>query len=58
MAKCYIHTMSVYGMEQFCVCCYGNNFTTLLLFSTSVLLTASLNQSQLQGFNYLVMLCK
>ena len=43
MAKVYIHTMSIYGIKQFSVCCYGSSFTTGV--KSSVLLTASINQT-------------
>ena len=37
--------MTIYGIEQFGVCCHGNSSTmTTNIFTTSVLLPASLNQ--------------
>ena len=37
--------MSIYGIEQFSVCCHGNSSTmTRSIFTSSVLLPASLSQ--------------
>ena len=45
MAKVYIRTMSIYGIEQFSVCFHGNKFTTSTkIFTGSVSLTASISQ--------------
>ena len=45
MAKFYIHTMSIYGIKKFSVCCHGNSFTTAAkIFKSSVSLTASINE--------------
>ena len=45
MAKVYIHTMSIYGIKQFSICCHGDSFNMPAKnVTSSISLTASIKE--------------